>query len=607
MGYTLIPQEGNRNGMVINTTDDPASLAYNKFETAVKRISWEDFEKLTMSLILELGFCNVQRLSRGSQQGRDIIGIWESRFVLGRRIPFRFQCKHKKRDDYIRKRDLGDSLADFLLQDSDEIFIIITNAYLSNDVIEQIDKASESGVYAISKKQLFRLIASCPQTAKSFLKLDLDICESIRHYFDTTSWIEAICNNKASNDLKITLHRFWTEPYTWFFYMDANGKMYRKWTTFGGDFRLSIQNSTPEVQNVSGLTLHLIKRKPLPEFAVVNTTPKGGENLKKISINLSQKLGTYDLSRGNIYLNPGGFYNCLIDFQPSDPGIYYFQIRLEGCGGSQRIRESDIYSIVALPDPIPSNYIYLHESWPQSLVIVETLFKMSPEERLEKFGQEDCHLMLFRKESGELVIKYSPKSEKNYSVPDMKEIVVDHPLASILTAWGSSKTMGKYFFPESYKDWADEWLDYSEPRAPLHRAERLQSKKADIRLIQDALLKAHERAPWHSKLNAEYAAIYYSLGYRGFAQFYMEAAYVAAPNNPIIAGMHYLLKKALNKQVDQFQYYSQLDDVAKQGFLRLVSLYTDNAISFPKSYWEAAKLAFSDNEELQDLWSNQSW
>jgi len=586
------------------TTLDPAESACQPIAKKLKSISWEDFENLTASLVAEIGFCDIHRLTRGSQQGKDIIGTWESRLVLGHRVPFRFQCKHKQKASYLGKKDLGDSLTDFLLQSTDEVLVIVTNGQLSNDLIDQMDKAADKGVYAICQNQLIRLITSCPETAEAFLGLTPDLCESTRQFFEVRDWIEAICSNATSNDFKVTLHRFWTEPYTWFFHQDTTGRLLREWTSSGGEFRLSCQNSSPEVQDISGLTLTLIDRKPLPEFAVVNTTPKGGQSLKRISINLSDNLGSFDLSPDNTFLAPSESYNCLIDFWPVDPGIYTFQVRWEGGGGSTRIRESDLYTIVSLPDPLPASYVNLHESWPQSLVIIETLFSMSPEERLEKFGSEGSDIFLFRKKSGELVIKYCRKTATERIVSNMKEIPVDHPLASILVAWGNT---GRYYHLLDWKDWADEWLDRSEPRAPLSRAKSLQANGADVRLIQDALLKAHERVPWHPKLNTTYAAIYYSLGYRGYAHFYMGIAYTVAPNNPIVAGMHFLLQQALRKHPAQSTYTKSLDSVAEQGFLRLISLANNGVTSFPKGYWDAARVAFPDNPEMQDIWMNQCW
>lgn len=593
--------------MKMNPTLDPAESAYQPIATKLKSISWEEFEILTASLVAEIGFCDVHRLTRGSQQGKDIIGTWESRFVLGHRVPFRFQCKHKQKASYLRKKDLGDSLTDFLLQSRDEILVIVTNGQLSNDLIDQMDNAADKGVYAICQNQLIRLITSCPETAEAFLGLTPDLCESTRQFFEVRDWIEAICSNAASSDFKVTLHRFWTEPYMWFFHQDTTGRLHREWTTSGGEFRLSCQNSSLEIQDVSGLTLTLIDKKPLPEFAIINTTPKGGQSLKRVSINLSDNLGSFDLSPDDAYLAPGESYNCLIDFRPVDPGIYTFQVRWEGGGGSKRIRESDIYTIISLPDSLPASYVNLLESWPQSLIIIETLFSMSPEERLEKFGSQGSDLFLFRKESGELVIKYCRKTATERFVSNMKEIPVDHPLANILVAWGNSATIVRYHHLLDCKYWADEWLDRSEPRAPLSRAKSLQTNGADVRLIQDALLKAHERVPWHPKLNTTYAAIYYSLGYRGYAQFYMGTAYTASPNNPIVAGMHFLLQTALKKHPVQSTYTKSLDSMAEQGFLCIISLANTGVTSFPKSYWDAARIAFPDNPEMQDIWTDQCW
>jgi hypothetical protein len=594
--------------METNLSDDPAESAYKPIAMNLQSISWEDFENLVEKLLWEIGFSDVHRLTRGSQQGKDIIGTWESRFVLGRRVQFRFQCKHKQTGGYLTKKDLGDSLSDFLLQNKDEILVNVTNAQLSNDLIDQMDKASEAGVYAISQNQLIRLISSCPKIAKTFLKLTPNICESIRQSFETMDWIETICSNRPSNDLKLTLHRFWTEPYTWFFYQQSGGKISREWTTFGGEFRLGCYNLSNEIQEISGLTLRLIDRQPLPKFAIVNITPKGGQNLKHIDIPLSEKLGSFEIGPEKQYLVHGEFYNCLVNFQPKNPGIYKFQILLEGSGGSRRIRESAVFTIVSLPKTLPSGYVNLHESWPRSFLIIETLIRMAPSERQKILGPTGKEFILFRKESGELVIKYWSKLEANDFVPDCKELPVNHPHADKIYSLSNGATMIKYHHLLEWHDWTEEWFDTSEPRAPLRRARLLLSHGSNDTQIHDALQKAHERAPWHPKLNAQYAAVYYSLGYRGFAQFHMEVAYTVTPTNPIIAGMHFLLKKIFAKQPEKSSYIALLrTELGKQGFMRLVSLSDDETIRFPKSYFDAAKISFPNNPDLQDEWSAQAW
>jgi hypothetical protein len=219
------------------------------------------------------------------------------------------------------------------------------------------------------------------------------------------------------------------------------------------------------------------------------------------------------------------------------------------------------------------------------------------------------NFMLFRKESGELVIKYWSKMKTSCCIPDCNDIAVNHPHADKICAYGNSATIVKYSHLLNWNDIIDEWFDTSEPRAPLGRAGLLSSQQAhNAAEIHDALQKAHERMPWHPKLNAEYAAIYFSMGYRGFAQFHMGVAYTVTPSSPIIAGMHFLLQKILNKQPEQSRYLALItDELGIHGFMRLASLANDSMIRFPVSYWEGARIAFPNNPNLQDRWSDQAW
>jgi hypothetical protein len=49
----------------------------------------------------------------------------------------------------------------------------------------------------------------------------------------------------------------------------------------------------------------------------------------------------------------------------------------------------------------------------------------------------------------------------------------------------------------------------------------------------------------------------------------------------------------------------KFDCAAEQGFLRIISLANTGVTSFPKSYWDAARVAFPDNPEMQDDWTGQ--
>lgn len=59
----------------MNPTLDPAESAYQPIATKLKSLSWEEFEILTASLVAEIGFCDVHRLTRGSQQVKTSLGL----------------------------------------------------------------------------------------------------------------------------------------------------------------------------------------------------------------------------------------------------------------------------------------------------------------------------------------------------------------------------------------------------------------------------------------------------------------------------------------------------------------------------------------------------
>jgi hypothetical protein len=93
--------------------------------------------------------------------------------------------------------------------------------------------------------------------------------------------------------------------------------------------------------------------------------------------------------------------------------------------------------------------------------------------------------------------------------------------------------------------------------------------------------------------------MYYELGYLGFCQFHLQVAYIAAPTNPIIAGLHYLLMKKLKKQPRPEAYVASLGEEGVVGFHNLIK-----SRRFPTSYRKANELAFPDDQGMRETWSS---
>lgn len=366
---------------------DPVSAAYEPIAAKVKALTWRQFEDLAAALLLEAGFVDVQRLTSGSQQGKDVVATWPSRFYLGTTTRFRVQVKHKPEREFLTKSEVGDSIADFLSQHSDEVLLIVTNGKLANDLLEQIDRLLEQGhaIHCLAGHRFFRFLSALGRTAKDLVNIEDTEREALHHTFEVRDWVEQLCTPKRP---RFSFYRFWTEPYTWFFYKDSAGKIQRQWTTVGGEFRLSCFNPNQEVEQVGRIVLKVTRREELPEFGVINSTPKGGNALKRVTVDLTRKLGEFVLNdEASQMLAPGGCFSCLVDFKPVDPGIYHIRVCAEGTGGNQAVRESEEFTIVSMGSLDVwrgcRGYILVQEGWPRGLAVVESLFNL-PTETIQK-------------------------------------------------------------------------------------------------------------------------------------------------------------------------------------------------------------------------------
>ena len=371
------------------TTDDPIFLtdpvvaAYEPIAAKVKALTWRQFEDLVAALLLEAGFVDVQRLTSGSQQGKDVVATWPSRFYLGSTTRFRVQVKHKPEREFLTKSEVGDSITDFLSQHSDEVLLIVTNGKLANDLLEQIDRLLEQGhaIHCLAGNRFFRFLSALGRTAKDLVGVEDAEREALHHTFEVRDWVEQLCMPKRP---RFSFYRFWTEPYTWFFYKDSAGKIQRQWTTVGGEFRLSCFNPNQEPEQVGRIVLKVTRREELPEFGVLNSTPKGGHALKRVTVSLSAKLGEFVLNdEASQMLAPGGCFSCLVDFKPVDPGIYHIRVCAEGTGGNQTVRESEEFTIVSMGSLDVwrgcREYILVQEGWPRGLAVIESLFRLRPD------------------------------------------------------------------------------------------------------------------------------------------------------------------------------------------------------------------------------------
>ncbi len=532
------------------STSDPLYDFYSIILERIRKITWEEFERLTEETLKEIGFVDVQRLSRGSQQGKDIVATWISRFTYGREIRIRFQCKHKSKVNLLKKNVVGDAITDFLTQENDEILVIVTNGVLSNDFWDTLDKCCKKGVFAISSNRAARFFCSNRRVLERFIDLQDISFNEYSHYFDYKGWFESLISQKSGEEVIFTLYKYWTEPYTWFFYQSDSLKIERKWTTVGGDFCLSVQNNSKSVIDLSGLTLCLVGMDNLPEFGVVNTTPKGSHDISRIEIPLNDQLKNISIVKEeNRFLSPNGNYFCLMDFIGQDPGIYHFKFIDTANVATRKIRESQVYSIAYIPDPRPPTYVDVYESWPNSFLIVQKLFELTPEERSIFFKGKDKLCILYRDAEGSLQLK-SPTlvNADEEVVSEMAGIKITHQLGQYVSPMSDKITISRFQHLIYWSDWCEEILDATEPRAPLRRAMRLIGKKASTEVILDALMKAHERTPLSRTINVLLFMAFNSLGYDGFSKFHLNLAYLSAPYDPHIAAEHLKLFGKISKE-----------------------------------------------------------
>lgn len=562
LGIKVPEINGNRH------TDDPMRNYYSELSNRLRSLTWENFENLTAKALWEIGFVDVHKLTRGSQQGKDIIGTWISRFTYGRERKFRFQCKHKSSHGNLRKADVGDSISDFLAQDNDEVLVIVTNANLSNDLIDQLDRLCEKNVFAISSNRTCRFFGALGDGLSEFIQTDIDVFPSYSHFFDFRKWFESLLSAKSENDIIFTLYRFWTEPYTWFFHQSEDKLISRIWTTFGGEFSLSIQNRSSRVLDISGLSLEIIKKEELPEFGVINTTPKGGHNLPRFNVELSDKTKSIQLSKDqDKFLTPGSSYSCILDFVGHDPGIYHIVFRSTTVDGPEKPRESQTYIIAYIPDPPPDNFISIHQSWPSSYMLIQKLFELGAKVRKDLFGVNNRSFSLFRNPDGKLVMKYMKPGDTEFRIlPEMPELEIDHPLSNYVQASMSHSSSFKYMYLEGWTDWYEEIIDDTEPRAPIRRGINLKSIGAQKEITIDALNKGHERTPLSRTANIILYECFSNLGYTGFARFHLNLAYIAASYDPNIASEHC---KVFQKPMDE--YLIHLSDENKKDFKEKLS------------------------------------
>lgn len=614
--------------------EDPTQKEIDAVLQKLKGMSWDKFETFTRDLLSELGFRDAIVLTRGSQQGKDIVAKWHSDFTLGREVRCRFQCKHKSKGGLVDKKDIGDSVADFYGQSEDAFLFIVSNASLTNDAFSLLDQGFEKGLRYICGSQLVRLISAAPISAKSYLGITSLELKALRHFFDAKNWFEAQLQSKSTRGLVFSLSRFWTEPYTWFFYNSPSDEIVRDWTVSGGEFRFSCHNASADVQDVAGIELVLLNRTELPEFGIVNTTPKGGHSVKRVNIPLSNTLGVFNIGPAipkGTYLESGRSYNCLIDFQTVDPGIYTFKIRSTGRGGGANIRESEIFRIVSLPKELPATYIDLHMWWPRSRIVIDKALSLSTTERNSFLNDIPNPELSVDKnsETGKWELVASERCTKKpegagadapvyFEYVPRRSLALDDVTSEILNTrlrLDRRPLLEQSFteFERNERLW-DELMDESEPRGPADRYSGSQDTINNHLERFDPILKAHERMPWQAKFNADYACDYWHKGFKGHAKFYIHLAMLSSSANPGICAISYIIDCACKgKRLPEEDYTADLGAIAIKGFKRITKssfiqkmLFRNRLPDVPKNYWHAMHLGFSKTP-YKDTWSNQKW
>ncbi len=578
---------------------------YERVEKALKGLDGERFEQFCVDVLKEIGFGDVQQLKRGSQQGKDIIAVWHSRFVLGQDVRFRFQCKHVATERTITPPIVGADIAHFTAQSVDQHLVLLSNVSMSNDLIALTDSLLHQGVTPITGARFIRFLSVAPRAVRAWLgEESVSALSALVHLFEIRDWFESICLARAQAS-GLTIRRFWTEPYTWLFDLDpTTDKSRRYWTTTGGDMVLNWFNNTTGIISVEGLFLRVLSRRDLPSFGVVCTTPKGGAGILRTDCALKEVGQRIPLNKEIAHLAPGAALSSLLAFSNSDPGIYEFEIACEGGGGSQVGRHGPVFEIAAIrPFTVPDGYISFHGDWPSCKPAIEQLLSIPRDQLIDKFGTTELDAALDRAEDGSIVIRLSPRSDRQrtFFVP-----LMGGPTDML-------KTFGDARNPEFFRNFddriafVDESLDPSEPRGPLNRAHLLIAANAPLTEILNCLDKAHERAPLHPKLNVDYALLAYQLNQPGMAKFYLDMSRKLAPGNPIIAGLHYWRGLVSGDSCSAEEYVSALSDIALEGFKNLVLASDNGNAALPTYYGVAAKIAYPNNQALWDTWSNQCW
>lgn len=597
---------------------DPVALAYEPIATKVKALSWRQFEDLVAALLLEAGFVDVQRLTSGSQQGKDVIATWPSRFYLGTTTRFRVQVKHKPEREFLTKSEIGDSIADFLSQRSDEVLLIVTNGKLANDLLEQIDRLLEQGhaIHCLAGNRFFRFLAALGRTAKDLVGVEEAEREALHHTFAIRDWVEQLGTPKRP---RFSFYRYWTEPYTWFFYKDSASKIQRQWTTEGGEFRLSCFNPNQEAEQVGRIVLKVTRREDLPDFGVINSTPKGGNALKRVAVNLTTKLGEFVLNdEAGHMLAPGGCFSCLVDFKPLDSGIYHIRVRSEGTGGNQTVRESEEFTIVSMGSldvwrGCPE-YFSVMESWPRSLAVIEALFEITPAsiQKLKGRGtpisawldlvEEQLFVSLQTRGSGP-ILEEVERFRLSTSYDELLKLICQRGTRRAV-AKGLVKQQS-FFVPFR---WLEEQNDPTEPRGVGHRAYLLWEANHPASDVLQVIEKANERSPQRADEAADHACLAYNLGFKGFALFYLTTAYYSAPYLPAIAGLYRGLLSKLGKPLpDEAWMKSSFScSAAVKEYERILD-YVLTHPSFPTCCGEAELAPFEKDQDFGDRRMNGRW
>lgn len=575
---------------------------YNPIASALLGLTWEEFEEICFDAVTELGFLDVRRLQRGSQQGRDIVAVWPSRELVGTEVRFRFQCKHSARPGRLSKQsDLGWDIVDFAAQRDDEVLFVLTNAQLTNDLYNTFDRLRENNVQLFSDTRLLRLLMATPRTTGRLLERTgggkLPIAN---HDLDVRSLVEAVCSGKGKTS-KLVVSRYWTDPYTWFICRDG-AEYKRLWTTSGGSLRVSYTNDSDDIESLSGLSLHVLRKRPLPEQWVLCTTPKGGSGATVLSIRLENEGQVFRLEANRSHLPPGKSFCAVVEFVGGEEGIYELEVRVDGVNGP--LRRSKTFTLVVVHENHKRPHV--HGNWPSSWFACKALLELGDSEIERRFGSTEISGSVSRAPNNEVRLLVHVPGIAVTSVPDLPYLVLDAPHSLLVTD-------NDHRFPEhnTYTNplrgvIQDELLDSTEPRGPLARASALRMLNAPVVQVLDALEKAHERTPLHPRINENCALVAYEVGARGVAKYYMNLAYLGLPNSPVVAALHAWMSTQLGLNLDRFRYLERLGVAEKDIFEQFRRVSNDWKDPLPANRYVAIRKALPESAGM-DSWSAQIW